>query len=52
VAVSPTGPEAGDVFVANSNGLPGTVSVINPTTDTVIATITVGNEPSGVAVGD
>jgi len=26
--------------------------VINPTTDTVIATITVGNEPSGVAVGD
>jgi DNA-binding beta-propeller fold protein YncE len=48
VAVSPTGPEAGDVFVANSNGLPGTVSVINPTTDTV----TVGNGPMAVAVGD
>jgi YVTN family beta-propeller protein len=52
VAVIPTGPEAGDVFVANSNGLPGTVSVINPATNTVIATITVSNEPTGVAVGD
>ncbi|MGA3255521.1 MAG: hypothetical protein ABSD32_15660 [Mycobacterium sp.] len=26
--------------------------MVNPTTDTVTATITVGNEPLGVAVGD
>jgi len=48
VAVSPTGPEAGDVFVANSSGFPGTVSVINPANNNVI----VGNEPAAVAVGD
>jgi YVTN family beta-propeller protein len=48
VAVSPTGPEAGDVFVTNVSS--GTVSVINPTTDTVIATIGVGGAPFGVAV--
>ena len=46
VAVSPTGPEAGDVFVANLND--DTVSVINPATDTV-STIPVGSEPPGVA---
>jgi YVTN family beta-propeller protein len=28
------------------------VSVINPATNTVIATITVSNGPTGVAVGD
>jgi YVTN family beta-propeller protein len=46
VAVSPIGPEAGDVFVANGDG---GVSVINPATDTVIGTIGVGS-PEGVAV--
>jgi YVTN family beta-propeller protein len=51
VAVSPTGPEAGDLYVTNtiSHGN-GTVSVINPATNTVTATIPVGAFPSGVAV--
>jgi hypothetical protein len=41
LAVSPTGPEAGDIYTANSlvvNGgslEPSTVSVINPTTEGV-----------------
>jgi len=48
VAVGP----GGDVYVANSSSASdtGTVSVINPTTNTVISTITVGSEPGGVAV--
>ncbi|MGH3266621.1 MAG: hypothetical protein ACRDNS_32075, partial [Trebonia sp.] len=46
--VSPTGPEAGEVYVSNETS--GTVSVINPATITVTATITVGSEPAGVAV--
>ena len=50
VAVSPTGANAGDVYVTNVGN--GTVSVINPATNTVIATITVSNGPTGVAVGD
>jgi YVTN family beta-propeller protein len=48
VAVSPTGPDAGDVYVTNQ-GI-GTVSVINPATNTVAATIPVGSLPDGVAV--
>jgi YVTN family beta-propeller protein len=48
VAVSPTGPEAGDVFVTNDQG--GTVSVINPANNTVIANLTVGAGPFGAAV--
>jgi YVTN family beta-propeller protein len=47
VAVSPTGPHAGDVFVTNDGS--NSVSVINPATDTVIGTIGVGS-PEGVAV--
>ena len=48
MAVSPIGPEAGDFYVANYAG--NTVSVINPATNTVIATIPVGSGPDGVAV--
>jgi YVTN family beta-propeller protein len=48
VAVSPTGPEAGDIYVTNIG--PGTVSVINPATNTVVATLPAGTEPSLVAV--
>ena len=48
MAVSPTGPDAGDIYVTNEGS--GSVSVINPSTDTVIATITVGDHPFGVAV--
>jgi len=47
MAVSATGPEAGDVYVANAGS--NTVSVINPTTDTVTS-YTVGSDPMGVAV--
>jgi YVTN family beta-propeller protein len=43
VAVSPTGPEAGDIYVAN--GASDTVSVINPATNAVTSTINVGTEP-------
>ena len=43
VAVSPTGPYAGDIYVTNYGG--GTVSVINPATNTVTATIPVGTNP-------
>jgi YVTN family beta-propeller protein len=48
VAVSPTGPEAGDIYVANLGS--GTVSVINPATNTVVATLPVGSEPNLLAV--
>ena len=48
MAVSPTGPEAGYVYVVNEDG--DTVSVINPASNTVIATIPVGINPIGVAV--
>ncbi|MDR3665131.1 MAG: hypothetical protein P4L86_32910 [Mycobacterium sp.] len=48
MAVSPTGPQAGDIYVANT--VDGTVSVINPATNTVIATVDVGTNPYGVAV--
>ena len=48
VAVNPTGPNAGDIDVANIGS--DTVSVINPATNTVIATIAVGSQPSSVAV--
>ena len=47
VAVAPSGPDAGDVYVINGSD---TVSVINPSTNTVVDTITVGTEPEGVAV--
>jgi YVTN family beta-propeller protein len=51
VAVSPSGPAAGDVFVANQgNGVNGSVSVINPAGTAVTTTISVGNAPVGVAV--
>ena len=48
VAVSPAGPEAGDVYVSATQ--PDMFSVIDPTTNMVIATITVGSGPDGVAV--
>jgi YVTN family beta-propeller protein len=53
VAVSPTGPEAGDVYtisLAETATTGGTVSVYNPATHGVVATIAVGTNPSGVAV--
>ena len=46
VAVTGTGPTAGDVNVTNADG---TVSVINPA-GSVIDTLLVGNGPTGVAV--
>jgi YVTN family beta-propeller protein len=45
VAVSP---ESGDAYV--TNGASDSVSVIDPNSDTVVATIPVGNDPEGVAV--
>ncbi|GJO06765.1 hypothetical protein NJB18091_48440 [Mycobacterium marinum] len=48
MAVSPTGPEAGDIYVTNRGG--DTVSVIDPTTNAVIDTISVGTNPIEVAV--
>jgi YVTN family beta-propeller protein len=45
VAVSPTGPDAGD-----TNSSSNTVSVINPATNTVVAAIPVGTTPFAVAV--
>src|SRR5271155_5746887 len=43
VAVSPTGPEAGDIYITNFDGGAGdTVSVIDPSTNEVVATIDVG----------
>jgi YVTN family beta-propeller protein len=53
VAVSPTGPDAGDIFVTNENvgGNSGTVSVINPADNNMVtATITVGTQPTAAAV--
>jgi DNA-binding beta-propeller fold protein YncE len=67
VAVSPTGPEAGDIYVASNLVLPGInnqVSVINPATNAVITTVNVSNfgtevpqygvavSPTGPAAGD
>jgi YVTN family beta-propeller protein len=51
VAVSPAGPEAGDVYVVDGNFAVGngSVSVIN-TANMVIATIPVGSDPQGVAI--
>jgi YVTN family beta-propeller protein len=52
---------AGSVWVANRtlgrngffpSGKRGTVSRIDPETNAVVATIRVGHEPSGIAVGD
>jgi large repetitive protein len=48
IAVSGAGPEAGDVYVANLGS--GTVSVINPANNSVVATVTVGTAPPGIAV--
>ncbi|MGA3255502.1 MAG: hypothetical protein ABSD32_15565 [Mycobacterium sp.] len=48
MSVSPTGPEASDIYVTNADS--GTVSAINPATNTVTATINVGSEPIYVAV--
>jgi YVTN family beta-propeller protein len=41
---------AGAVWVANSDD--GTISRIDPTTRTVVATIVVGGRPVGIAVSD
>ena len=50
VAVSPTGPEAGDIYVTNEYS--STVSVINPATNTVVATVNLPADsfPSFLAV--
>ena len=48
VAVSPTGPEAGDIYVTNFEG--DNVSVFDPTTDKLVANIDVGYGPYAVAV--
>ena len=48
VAVIPTGPEAGDVYVTDGSGT--TVWVIDPSTNTVVDTVDVGTFPGGVAV--
>ena len=48
MAVSATGPEAGDIYVSNELGK--TVSVIDPFTNTVVATVDVGTVPNGVVV--
>jgi YVTN family beta-propeller protein len=48
IAVSPTGPEAGDVYVANPGS--GTVSVISPATNTIVDTITTHYGAEGLAV--
>jgi YVTN family beta-propeller protein len=45
VAINPTN---GLVYVANSDS--GTVSVIDPKTNTVVTTIPVGSSPTGVAI--
>ena len=52
VAVSPTGPEAGDIYVANNSYYlnPGSVSVIDPSDNTIINTIPLDTGPQGVAV--
>ena len=50
IAVSETGPEAGDLYVANEAG--DTVSVIDPSTNTVVATIGVGSAPYAIAVSE
>ncbi len=47
VAVSPTGPNAGDAYVANYGS--DTVSVLDPS-GAVVQTITVGSGPSAVAI--
>jgi YVTN family beta-propeller protein len=39
----------GNVYVTNYLAYPGTVSVINATLDSVLATVTVGNDPYGTA---
>ena len=48
VAVSPTGANAGDVYVTNAGN--HKVSVIDPTTNSVVTTISVGESPQRVAV--
>jgi YVTN family beta-propeller protein len=48
--VSPTGPDAGDVYVSNAANGSSNVSVIDPSTDKVVATVPVGANPNGVAV--
>ena len=55
LAVSPTGPEAGDVYVTGIGDLnnpqnDGTVSAISPTTNTVIDTINASSNPDGLGV--
>jgi YVTN family beta-propeller protein len=48
VAVGPTGADAGDIYVTNNFG--ADVSVIDPSTNTAVENIAVGNGPDGVAV--
>jgi YVTN family beta-propeller protein len=54
VGVSPQGlavtPDGTAVYVANSGDNPGDVSVINSATNTVVATVPVGNQPYAVSV--
>ena len=50
VAVSPTGPQAGDIYASGTVN-PGAIDVINPATNTVTATIPdVGVYPGPTAV--
>ena len=49
MAVSPTGPEAGDIYVIDNSG-DDAVSVIDPSTNAVVDTIVVGDEPDQLAV--
>jgi YVTN family beta-propeller protein len=48
VAVEPIGPDAGDIYVTNLES--DDVSVIDPTTNTVVATVGVGTDPIEVTV--
>jgi YVTN family beta-propeller protein len=48
VAITPDGKHA---YVTNEGAIPGTVSVIDTGTNTVVATVAVGNSPRGVAIG-
>ncbi|MGA8330086.1 MAG: YncE family protein, partial [Mycobacterium sp.] len=53
VAVSPVGPEAGDIYVTNPAAdidQNGSLSVIDPSTNTIVNTIVVGDDPTAVAV--
>jgi YVTN family beta-propeller protein len=52
LAVSPTGPEAGDVYTTDQplGNADGSLYVYDPATSSLVATITVGDQPVDVAV--